>query len=645
MDKIDDLECGVCMESYLDREPKILSCGHTYCMLCLQGLVRTNTISCAGCNTQTVLTSGVASLPTNYLVKSIAEQVKGKEKVKETQGIRCGEHNKTCKLFCEECKKPSCTVCAALYHRAHSCITIENSLQHYRKTLTDKTGAVKALVAKINNDERSIADSIRSLQSDRLRHEQAIRATMELMRASIAERERQLLSGLEAAFSQETTKLLNSQTELSSFSGSIATTIQNIERFAENLSIGAMSNPSTFDSMNSFITELDRITNTTPQTNNVITHDLIEFQNNGLETNIANTIQNIGKISVVRKAQPIRDYLHILPDGKQQPIKVFSSFTSNGQFLGKLEMPCDVAVIPAEWAWKYTPNPKNSQTSQSQPPARNYGDVFAVSEFASNRISFVEISSGNLIYTIGSISGAPSNNPGKLSQPTGLIVTQTGGPSPIKLVVADRGNNRIQIFDSENGRFLHQFAHEVHMIMPYGVAEIKQSGILVVSNLRTNCVTIHRGFGNNNSNNNNSSQSNDLSSVGWLLKVVNTNYSPHRVISNSKGHILVSNAVNIDVFDTYENGCKLLGVIGMKGFSTGQFQEVYGMCVDQEGNILCVDHKGHRVQIFRPDGSFMHCFGKLGKELGCFQNPVGITLTKDQRIFLVDHGNNRVLLF
>ena len=42
-------ECSVCLESLINKHPRLLSCGHTFCTPCLQQLPGGNTVNCPKC--------------------------------------------------------------------------------------------------------------------------------------------------------------------------------------------------------------------------------------------------------------------------------------------------------------------------------------------------------------------------------------------------------------------------------------------------------------------------------------------------------------------------------------------------------------------------------------------------------------------
>merc|ERR1712127_880978 len=64
------LHCMYCKKPY--RDPRLLQCGHTYCLQCLQLMNRYSTIRCIKCNyLQTVTSHAVDTLPKNLFVADI----------------------------------------------------------------------------------------------------------------------------------------------------------------------------------------------------------------------------------------------------------------------------------------------------------------------------------------------------------------------------------------------------------------------------------------------------------------------------------------------------------------------------------------------------------------------------------------------
>lgn len=90
---------------------------------------------------------------------------------------------------------------------------------------------------------------------------------------------------------------------------------------------------------------------------------------------------------------------------------------------------------------------------------------------------------------------------------------------------------------------------------------------------------------------------------------------------------------------------ELLHVFGMEGSEEGQVCRPWGVCIDQEGNILIADRSNNRVQIFTKRGEFLRSFGSHGSENGQFDRPAGIAVDRTNRIIVADKDNHRIQIF
>ena len=68
-------ECSVCLESLINKQPRLLSCGHTFCTPCLQQLSAGNTVYCPKRRSPTWLPpGGVHDLPKNTDISKMRER-------------------------------------------------------------------------------------------------------------------------------------------------------------------------------------------------------------------------------------------------------------------------------------------------------------------------------------------------------------------------------------------------------------------------------------------------------------------------------------------------------------------------------------------------------------------------------------------
>ncbi|KAF5302014.1 hypothetical protein FQA39_LY10484 [Lamprigera yunnana] len=86
-------------------------------------------------------------------------------------------------------------------------------------------------------------------------------------------------------------------------------------------------------------------------------------------------------------------------------------------------------------------------------------------------------------------------------------------------------------------------------------------------------------------------------------------------------------------------------VIGSEGEGDGQLCRPWGVCCDRNGNIIVADRSNNRIQVFRPNGAFLHKFGGQGTGAGQFDRPAGVAMDPQGRIVVADKDNHRIQIF
>ncbi|MCP4428274.1 MAG: hypothetical protein GY803_27615, partial [Chloroflexi bacterium] len=123
--------------------------------------------------------------------------------------------------------------------------------------------------------------------------------------------------------------------------------------------------------------------------------------------------------------------------------------------------------------------------------------------------------------------------------------------------------------------------------------------------------------------------------------------APRNVAVGEDGRIYVLDSGNhrLQIFADGE----LTGGWGSQGDQPGQFNEPWGIAVDDEF-VYVADTWNHRIQKFTLDGDFVTLFGRSGSSsdepdtngLGLFFGPRDITLLPDNRLLITDTGNHRL---
>ncbi|KAI7806944.1 E3 ubiquitin-protein ligase TRIM71 [Triplophysa rosa] len=225
--------------------------------------------------------------------------------------------------------------------------------------------------------------------------------------------------------------------------------------------------------------------------------------------------------------------------------------------------------------------------------------------------------------------GTLGSRPGQFDRPAGVACD-----SQRRIIVADKDNHRIQIFTFD-GQFLLKFGEKGtkngQFNYPWDVA-VNSEGKILVSDTRNHRVQLFGPDG---------TFLNKYGFEGALWKHFD---SPRGVAFNQEGHLVVTDFNNHRLL-VIRPDCQSARFLGSEGTGDGQFLRPQGVAVDQEDRIIVADSRNHRIQVFEPNGNFLCKFGTHGSGFGQMDRPSGIAVTPDGMIVAVDFGNNRILMF
>ena len=221
------------------------------------------------------------------------------------------------------------------------------------------------------------------------------------------------------------------------------------------------------------------------------------------------------------------------------------------------------------------------------------------------------------------IFGGPGSGPGQFNFPLGIIVN-----SQDQIIIADAGNNRIQICDHQGncevfgsgGTFAGKFRN------PHGVAVDSQDRIYTVET-GNNRVQIFDSTGN------------WIRMFGDWGAALGQFKTPGDIAIDKQGRILVADEQNYRV-----QICSATGqctAFGSKGTAPGEFDWPRAIVVDSKDTIIVTDRFNHRVQLCDEQGN-CDVFGSQGPALGQFEGPVEVALDSQERIIIADRDNHRV---
>jgi tetratricopeptide (TPR) repeat protein/streptogramin lyase len=84
---------------------------------------------------------------------------------------------------------------------------------------------------------------------------------------------------------------------------------------------------------------------------------------------------------------------------------------------------------------------------------------------------------------------------------------------------------------------------------------------------------------------------------------------------------------------------------GQEGREIGQFRQPGSVVVDEAGRLYVADTYNHRIQVFDPNGHFLHTFGAEGAQRGALLRPKGLAWGPNHLLYVADTGNHRIQAF
>ena len=286
------------------------------------------------------------------------------------------------------------------------------------------------------------------------------------------------------------------------------------------------------------------------------------------------------------------------------------------------------------------------------------------------------VETGSKHGVVTNIFGSEGSKPGQLCRPWGICADQMGN-----IVIGDRSNHRVQIFDSSGGLkhcFGSEGVHPGQFNRPAGVAVMRDSHVVVADkdNHRIQVLQYNGKFvlmfGSRGSNDEQMIYPYDVAvnqSDGHIAVTDSGNHrlliftpegvlirkvgykgyrgqfdSPRGIVFNDEGHLIVSHFNAHHILIMHQDGT-ILRILGSQGYGNGQFKRPQGLAVDQMGNFVIADTRNHRVVIMHPTGQFIAKFGSQGNGSGQFDQPTSVAVLPHGRIAVLDFGNSRIQIF
>jgi tripartite motif-containing protein 71 len=117
---------------------------------------------------------------------------------------------------------------------------------------------------------------------------------------------------------------------------------------------------------------------------------------------------------------------------------------------------------------------------------------------------------------------------------------------------------------------------------------------------------------------------------------------PEGSATDSSGNLWVDDKNNHRL-QKFSPAGELIGSYGSAGKGEGQFENAWGIAINQSTNEVFVgDYANDRISVFSNTGTFLRMFGSVGSGNGQLNGPVGLTLDSSGNVWVADDGNNRI---
>ena len=237
--------------------------------------------------------------------------------------------------------------------------------------------------------------------------------------------------------------------------------------------------------------------------------------------------------------------------------------------------------------------------------------------------------------------GGPGQGAGRFLRPAGLDLDHRG-----LIYVADSGNNRVQVVDSE-GNFVSEYG-----VRGWRTGEFDNPTDVAINFQRTELLYVA------DTDNNRIQYCNLVDRIFYVMAGGSLGSGDEESDADANiefdlpGGVSVGRNGEVCVVDTGNHRFVLMNTNGIRVLMRGsfggarqQFRDPTDLVADAHGNIYIVDSGNHRIKKYDFSGNLVQIWGTEGAAPGQFREPHHIDIDRWGYLYVTDRGNQRVQVF
>ena len=599
--------CSVCMTTFTD--PKQLPCLHSFCLHCLNGILRTSgrhdIITCPECRRESrVPSSGnLKDLPTNFRINSLLDVLAIKEC--NTTGVKCRNCDKKTShsLYCFQCCAFWCDDCILGHNiiranKEHRVLAIKDFQDQdiadvlKRPAFCGKSGhEKKELEFFCRNCEEPICNSCATTI-----HDGHVKILLEEAANERKAEAKSVIESQKEKAQQIRNKIFQIDQNYAKIQEKIANVKRSVQQFADNMM--AVIEAKKEEIFNAAETQgkrsLERLG---------IQKSELEQQAQKTETGVEKAEALLARSPSAEIAQLDKSLKEIFPEEvKHEGEHVDYDLEGLRRFIF-VENKKLLVKATAEGIGSFKTFLNNTEAQQSNAEGNEINEVIVGLE--AQFVLTTRNAEGEQCYDARDCVTVEMKN-------------QQGQDCATEAQVQDNqdGNYKISYFAEETGRcHLSVKVNEEHVHGSPFVTQVKPREFRPVLS-----------FG-------------QPGSAAGMLNC------PWGVAVNERNEIAVTDAGNYRI-QVFSSDGTFLRSFGRKGDKQEEFNFPAGIAFDpKNGNMLVAVSRNHRVQLFSEQGEYLHQFGEQGNLDHQLQFPPGLSVDSDGNVIVADLGNKLIKIF